>query len=517
MRDITKNLPVSKEATTVRTVQLSPKKITTSLESKKNKTDDPQTSGSFLTSPLKVEEKQESKGSIKKESKIIVNKNMQSNIYAIEPQRKDSLLIYFKTKELPAVMDRNAIIHFFNKREAELDETLKNKIRTLYENVFQKFDSTQPRLTQADVNQIYLDVYLIIYKAKNKAIELGKPLNIIIGEDHYDPNSLLYELIVMEIGELLGLGTVCLELPPKDILLTYSPLDSTGHNLDFLELLLRKKINIVPIDNEEYRKITLQLLETQSSVIEEKTDKDSYGKLCDLNEELRDRQMVENIVRTTLDGGTIKNDLRVTVIGGDHLKGLVEDSKIMSDLYHILPLNCTGQDDFNDGPFYYLSSYNNQSRFFCLHSEKVIKLRTNKDCFCYTNIELYKMVLTASQLFQDNQLNLFEKEYTAIKENISEAIQESKIKDEEMLSFNLDRVTESIYNDQASFPSVKRMELRSAIIDTLSVMKRKELLQEDSVLYKKIVKINNVLDLEVTPTLTVSEYKNLRKHMYSFT
>lgn len=437
----------------------------------------------------------------------IINKNEASTISSVEIG-KSYMYVHFKD-DAPAYIKGNRIAHFINRHENELDEILLNTVKEQFQNRFENLDNDEPRLTQEDVNQIYNKVYYILIKAKKNAFSEGKPLHIVIGEDHYCQNSLLHELIILDIVKNLGLKTICLEMSPEEKeKCSKGDISNTTHstlNLDYLYLYsLSRKLNLVAIDNEESRKRTILLLKGQQLIEGKQFDETEYGELADLYGAERDKSMAVKIINSTLKEETLQSDLRLTVIGAGHLRGIVEQEAI-SHVYYTLPINCTGDDTFA-GTFYDKSAYNTQSKLFATSNPNVIRLRSERDCTYYSNTELYSMVLRAGLLFQKNQFALLKNELTTVKNNIQHTITKLQNKVEKVLGQNLLKVLNSITLEKTD-SEVKRIELRAALEDTLIVLENKNL--SESGLYKEI--LNSKVTLSEMPTLNVQEYKNLRK------
>jgi hypothetical protein len=95
--------------------------------------------------------------------------------------------------------------------------------------------------------------------------------------------------------------------------------------------------------------------------------------------------------------------IKLAIVGCDHLKGICDRN---NGQYALLPILCTGKNIFDTSRV----RFKNPLTLFAENSPTIEKIRIDKDCELYNNIELFKMVLEAKGIFMSVQKQLWNDE-----------------------------------------------------------------------------------------------------------
>lgn len=461
---------------------------------------------------------------ISKPKREFINKVENSKIKSIRVER-EAIQVFYKNGTDSYIVG-NRIVHFMNKIHADMDvdSELFMRIKVELKLLFDRFDPTQPRLEQVDVDSLYKLLYNNIVAAKKSAHNRGKPLLVLFGEYHYSQYSLLCELITLEILKGMGLKTICLEVPSNikdmDIFVHLGEIDYNCLNLILMCYFARfEQIKSRFIDDEFLRDKTSDMLEIGEAIDKQldgiPTDQ-KFDEMSSLISSARDQGMSLQLSLTTFNPDEKENkvfnkdlSLRMAIVGSGHLMGITENSYIAA-MYHVLPINS----GFNlentrsdNKAFTQRSTYNRNCMFFRVSSPRVLRLKDEKDCSCYTNLELYEMMLKARISFRKQQGTVLTKEIQLL-DNLLQLTKDMFLTpDETNLCLNLQNSVLAIYNDRTIAADLQRIELRNLLNETCQILLAKGL--EKKNLIKELLVL--ISKLEDVPLLNPTEYRNVKK------
>lgn len=345
-------------------------------------------------------------------------------------------------------LSRYRIVDFYQRNKEKLSEDICQAIEKSGARLFRHYHLEQPEpINSEHILELYTQVFTLISEYKNKS---GKPLLILVGEEHSCPNSALVEMIVVDIASNYGLRDLCLELPPEvpesNKLTSYVSLAGYVGNMSFIGLLgVSYGCRLVAIDSEE------EVREAFSECFRELRDakniqgelgeqyRDLLSKLYESLAVARDRRMAANLMELRMPKDILSDEIdssvKVAIVGGAHLKGIME-GLLPRDAFNLLLINCTQSElTFGDDDEYYKDAY-----YFASSSLDVKRVVPLGESGFYDNDELFEMVLDAAFIFEKVQAELYRDELADILKLIRDF--KSKLGSEETV--NVERLEAAI-------------------------------------------------------------------------
>ncbi len=161
----------------------------------------------------------------------IVNNDFFDNKYSqvtLHDPSRQSMVVHFKNGEKIKVKNHfiEAVTEQFSKCR-KFGPTLTKAIKEHYKNVFSSFSKSTPK--NEDLIKTYLKLTSIVAAKKKEAEAYGKPLLILMGENHSSREALILELMILSILKDLGITNFLIELDQEN-LKSYIGLNETSLN-----------------------------------------------------------------------------------------------------------------------------------------------------------------------------------------------------------------------------------------------------------------------------------------------
>ena len=293
------------------------------------------------------------------------NTHKDSNIWGIQiPEAGASplttiLMVVYENPKKTLTLAYERIVLFYNRCKQEnpdkdhrLSPELLETIRESYKEIFSYYDqitkpsSTSQPMSQEDINQLcYTAADAILEKMRTVT---NKPIVIIYGDTHLNPESLLAIMALFKIYKELGGKTICLERTNKDLLesdqRSYSEWGIHSlYGMEFLKAMAKTyDMSVTPVDDEkgielfrEWRKDFLEYSTDEKSL--SKSEDDKVGKILEekfnRSVAMRDETMAKLVAEHSLSQWKKGNPLTFFVCGAAHLEGIVHND--------IISKNCT--------------------------------------------------------------------------------------------------------------------------------------------------------------------------------